>query len=194
MKTQLFTVRSAMNLGNSGGNSAAVLDSHQLAAAAAVAAAAHDDKETALLSEEEQELLLTKTNKLLAAVGLSAKGKYIHSTEELSRVASSLFVAIFESLFKMHISGIVRCPKSPTDYVTNAQLVIDRLSEQIQVDLKHITGDSIVNGDLRVLSNMVNILLRIVSLTRCDCDSLILKASLLYFISWVQCIVRGYCT
>jgi hypothetical protein len=115
-------------------------------------------------SDEHSSVLLSDTNKLLSSVGISAKK--IVSTEELSRVASSLFVAVYESLFHQKINGVVRNPKSTEDYERNAQLVIDSLSDQIQLDLKHITGRSIVSGDLRVLSNLVHILLRIVSLTR----------------------------
>lgn len=115
-------------------------------------------------TEDDTSVLLANTNKLLSAVGI--KAKKILSTEELSRVASSLFVAVFESLFHQKIPGINRNPLTKEDYERNAQLVIDSLSDQIQVDLKHITGRSIVNGDVRVISNLVNILVRIVSLTR----------------------------
>lgn len=76
-----------------------------------------------------------------------------------------MIVAVFESLFHQRIDGIVRNPKSIIHYERNAQLVIDSLSDQIQLDLQHITGKSIVSGDLRVLSNLVHILVRIVSLT-----------------------------
>jgi hypothetical protein len=114
--------------------------------------------------DDDASILLANTNKLLTAVGISAKR--IETTEELARVASSLFVAVYESLFHQRITGVVRNPQTRNDYERNAQLVIDSLSDQIQLDLKHITGRSIVSGDLRVLSNLVHILVRIVSLTR----------------------------
>lgn len=114
--------------------------------------------------DDDTSVLLANTNKLLTAVGISAKR--IESTEELSRVASSLFVAVYESLFHQKIPGVIRNPVSRSEFERNAQLVIDSLSDQIQLDLKHITGRSIVGGDLRVLSNLVHILVRIVSLTR----------------------------
>jgi hypothetical protein len=116
------------------------------------------------IAEDDTSVLLATTNRLLTAVGISSK--QIRSTEELSRVASSLFVAVFESLFQQKIEGVIRNPQSKDDYIVNAQLVIDSLSDQIQLDLKHITGRSIVSGDVRVLSNLVHILARIVSLTR----------------------------
>lgn len=116
------------------------------------------------LADDDSSILLSNTNKLLTAVGISSKK--ILSTEEMSRVASSLFVAVFESLFHQRIKGVIRTPQSEKDYEHNAQLVIDSLSDQIQLDLRHITGKSIVSGDIRVLSNLVHILVRIVSLTR----------------------------
>jgi hypothetical protein len=77
-----------------------------------------------------------------------------------------MFVAVFESLFHVKIDEVIRNPQSKIDYAVNAQLVIDSLSDQIQMDLKHITGQSIVDGDIRALSNLVHILVRIVSITR----------------------------
>lgn len=107
--------------------------------------------------------LLANTNKLLEWVNIM--NKPILSLDELFRVSSSLFVAVFESLFRMQIPGVNRQPKLRNDYIHNAQLVVDHLSEQIQMDLKHITGNAIVDGDKRVLSNLVHILVRIVSIT-----------------------------
>ena len=115
---------------------------------------------------ENPTLLLSDTNKLLSQVGISSKT--ILSVEELSRVSSSMFVAIFESLFLQRIDGIIRSPKSTLDYECNAQLVVDSLSEQIEMDLKHITGRLIAQGDLRALHNLVHIFLRIVSITSQD--------------------------
>ena len=105
-------------------------------------------------------LLLEDTNKLLSAVGIG--GKQVMSYNELCRVGSSLFVAVFEALFNCRIEGINRNPRSQTDYINNAQLVIDALSERVRMNLDHITGRSIVVGDYRALSDLVNLLLRIV--------------------------------
>jgi hypothetical protein len=52
------------------------------------------------------------------------------------------------------------------DYIWNCQLVIDSLSHQLQMDLRHITGESIYNGDDRALSNLVFILLKVSSIAR----------------------------
>jgi hypothetical protein len=53
------------------------------------------------------------------------------------------------------------------DYANNAQCVIDGLSKQIQMGLQHISGESIAKGELRALTNVVDILRRIASITRC---------------------------
>ena len=99
--------------------------------------------------------IIEDTNSLLVAVGISAKT--ISSQRELQRVASSMFVAIFESLFHKRLDKIVRNPKSKSDYAHNSQCVIDGLSETIKMDLQHITGWSIVNGDIKAISNLVSI-------------------------------------
>lgn len=45
---------------------------------------------------------------------------------ELVKVASSMFVAVFESLFHVRLEGIIRNPQSRDEYAHNAQRVIDR--------------------------------------------------------------------
>ena len=109
------------------------------------------------------ETLLSNTNSLLAAAGIDEKK--IKTIGELTRVASSMFVAVFESLFHVKVEGIIRAPKTKEDYVANVQRVIDGLSTQIQMDLQHIKGDSIVEGDIRSLSNLIHIFIRIVAIT-----------------------------
>jgi len=110
------------------------------------------------------EVLLSKTNRLLTAVCIPAKK--ITSFEELTRVSSSMFVAIFEALFHVRIDEIDRSPKSKMAYEQNVQLVVNHLSEQIGINLKHITGELIINGDFKTISNLVNILIGIVSIAR----------------------------
>lgn len=115
--------------------------------------------------EEHQHLsmLLQNTNNLLKHVGISAKK--ISSVAELSRVASSMFVAVYESLFHVRLDGIIRSPQTKDEYAENAQRVIDGLSQQIHLNLQHITGKGIVGGDIRALSNLVHIFVRLVSVT-----------------------------
>jgi hypothetical protein len=43
--------------------------------------------------------------------------------------------------------------------------VIDGLSQQIQMDLKHISGKSIVQGDIKSLSHLISIFVQIVTIT-----------------------------
>lgn len=113
--------------------------------------------------EEEISRLIASTNKLLADVGIERKK--ITSKEELIRVAPSMVVAVFEALYHARIEEIERNPTTRKHYERNAQLVIDNLSEQISIPLTHISGKSIVEGDLRALSNLVYIFKRIVTLT-----------------------------
>ena len=110
------------------------------------------------------ETLLDETNELLARVGISAKK--IQSIGELSRVSSSMFVAVYESLFHSRLDGIIRNPQTRDEYTLNVQRVIDELSEQIQIDLKHISGQDIADGDIRSISNLLHIFARIFNVTR----------------------------
>jgi hypothetical protein len=123
-----------------------------------------EDSESSFYNSDSKSVLIADTNKLLSAVGIGAKK--ITSMEELIRVAPSMFVAIFEALYHMKIDGVVRNPQTREDYIANAQLVIDNLSDQINIDLTHIGGESIVAGDFDALSNLVHIFVRIVSLAR----------------------------
>ena len=118
------------------------------------------------LNPEEEVIsqLLWHTNNLLSAVGINAKK--ISSANELTRVASSMFVAVFEALFHVRLEDIVRNPQTKEDYENNAQRVIDEMSDQIEMDLQHISGRSVVQGDIQALSNLVQIFVRIVAITR----------------------------
>lgn len=107
-------------------------------------------------------MIYRNTNNLLHAAGIT--GKSISSTAELTRVASSMFVTIFESLFKVRLEGVIRGPKTRDAYIHNVERVISSLSEHIRMDLKHIKGKSIVQGELRALSNLIHIFVRIVAI------------------------------
>ena len=63
------------------------------------------------------------------------------------------------------LNGITRNPQTKEAYIANAQRVIDGLSLQINEDLPHITGVKIIQGDINALSNLINIFIRIVSIT-----------------------------
>lgn len=76
------------------------------------------------LVDDDPSTVLASTNNLLAVVGISTKK--VTSMGELTRVASSMFVAVFESLFRVRLEGIIRNPESREEYAHNAQRVIDR--------------------------------------------------------------------
>ena len=115
-------------------------------------------------SSNPTEALLQEANDLLSRVGISAKR--ISSLGELSRVSSSMFVAVYESLFHTRLDAINRNPIIKEEYINNVQIVINELSEQIQIDLKHINGEDIANGDIRSISNLLHIFARIFNVTR----------------------------
>ncbi len=87
--------------------------------------------------------------------------KKFTSLDEMARVASSIFVAVYEGLFNVKIKGVVRKPKSMEDFEINAQRVINNLEDKIQMDLAHISGAAIAQGDLSALTNLVNIFISI---------------------------------
>jgi hypothetical protein len=112
---------------------------------------------------DDDSILIANTNKILTSLGIAFK--QIISMDSFVHVAPSMFVAIVESLFKMKIDGIIRSPRSKSDYIHNAQLMIDCLSEQLKLDLSYITGEMIVEGNTEALSNLVSICLRLLTLT-----------------------------
>lgn len=113
--------------------------------------------------------LVHSTNKLLNLSGFVLT-KEFSTVEEICRVSSSLFVAIFESLFNMEIGEINRQPRGFRDHAYNADLIVNGLSEYIEMDLSHITGEEIVDGSIGAISNLVHILLRIVTITNEEYD------------------------
>ena len=74
--------------------------------------------------DDDPSTVLSNTNNLLSIVGISTKK--VTSMGELTRVASSMFVAVFESLFHVRLEGIIRSPQNGEEYAHNAQRVIDR--------------------------------------------------------------------
>jgi hypothetical protein len=120
--------------------------------------------------EVQEAELAGNVNYLLKLVGINSDEQEVGS-HELLRVASSIFVALFEKLFTIRLDGVIRNPTTKSDYVVNAQRVVDGLAQQIQMDLQHITGLSIVNGDLQALSNLVHIFFHIVSITNAGSQS-----------------------
>jgi hypothetical protein len=104
--------------------------------------------------------VLERTNKLILTVGLSAKP--IEEISELRQCAASMFVAIFESMFRVRVRDIVRVPTYPEDYKRNAQLIIKAITSAFLVDIPHITGASICEGDVRAISDLVDVISNII--------------------------------
>ena len=121
--------------------------------------------------------LLWQTNSLLTAVGVPSSQK-IKTLGELQRVASSLFVTVYESLFQTRLDGVCRKPRSRDELVSNVQCVIDALGRSITVDLSHISAREIVSGgkargaagsgDYRAFNSLLQIFIRICAITGQD--------------------------
>ena len=75
-------------------------------------------------AHEDPSTVLSNTNKLLSIVGISAKK--VTSIVELTRVASSMFVALMEAIFHVRLEEIIRNPQNFDEYAHNAQRVIDK--------------------------------------------------------------------
>ena len=68
-----------------------------------------------------------------------------------------MFVAIFEAMFRVRVRGIVRVPKYTKDYKENAQLIDNALTTAFRVDISHLNGSLICEGDITAISELVNI-------------------------------------
>ena len=69
-----------------------------------------------------------------------------------------MFVLIFENVLHCTLTEQVRMPHSREDHIHNVQCVVDSLAIDIlNIDLSHITGEAIVNGDRQALCNLLEI-------------------------------------
>jgi Domain of unknown function (DUF5745) len=68
-------------------------------------------------------------------------------------------------LFQERIDGIIRNPQAIEDYEENAQMIVNRVGARIHMDLQHITGVAITEGDLMAILNLINIFTRIANIT-----------------------------
>ena len=100
--------------------------------------------------------VLERTNKLISVVGLSAKP--IAEISELQQCAASMFVAIFESMFRVRVRDIIRVPTYPEDYKRNAQLIIKALTSAFRVEIPAVTGNLICEGDVKAISDVVDVI------------------------------------
>jgi hypothetical protein len=103
--------------------------------------------------------LIDEINKFLSSCGRSFR-RFI-SMEIFVSEASSVFVSVVELLYKERIPLLRSFPLEKDDHIFNTQRVIDYLSEKLHVDLNHITGKMIVEGDKLAISNLLGILKRV---------------------------------
>jgi len=98
--------------------------------------------------------MVETANELLAAVG--GAGRRIESLEELQASASSLFVAVFESVFEVELIKVRREHLSDDDLAANAQEVVDATQGWLQETIpEHVTGAAIAGGDVSAITYML---------------------------------------
>ena len=69
-----------------------------------------------------------------------------------------MFVLVFENVLHCKLEEKVEMPHSREDNVHNVQCVIDSLAIDIlNIDLSHITGEAVVDGDRQALCNLLEI-------------------------------------
>eukprot|EP00939_MAST-03C_sp_MAST-3C-sp1_P000970 g970.t1 len=100
---------------------------------------------------------LIKANLLLRKTGVNSKP--MSTVDELQKCASSMFVAVIESMLNRRLKSIVRVPKRRFDYVKNAQSVIDILNVVLRSNLQ-VSAQQISEGHLPSICNLVSVLLR----------------------------------
>ncbi|CAK9016301.1 Centrosomal protein of 95 kDa (Cep95) (Coiled-coil domain-containing protein 45) [Durusdinium trenchii] len=109
-------------------------------------------------SREEREFhesIVRRTNELFVKLNITTRP--IQAFEELQKSASSMFVAIFETLFNVRLKNVIRKPRVVTDYIANAQLVMTALSESLPIDLSFLSGEAIYHGDPMQIHHMLSI-------------------------------------
>ena len=92
-----------------------------------------------------QSSLVARANALLPRVGQDG----FKDEDELKRLACSMFVYLFESLFHS-IDEIERRPRFKAEYAYNADLVIEAMERIVGADLSHISGAEI--AEVRCIS------------------------------------------
>jgi hypothetical protein len=107
--------------------------------------------------------LLSDANRLL--VSLRPDAKVLESVSELQDIATSLFVAVFESLFVVRLRGVVRKPSNETELRHNAMLVLSGLKKMLPKGMvqipPEITAESIVNGNIPAISYLIRFFLEL---------------------------------
>lgn len=79
--------------------------------------------------------------------------------DDLQESASSMFVAIFETMMDIRLKQVHREPEFSWQYGENAQSVIDGLSHKLGLGLDHIDSGLIAEGDLDHIGALVEVFL-----------------------------------
>jgi hypothetical protein len=105
-----------------------------------------DAQPTGDMDEEEYVSML---NRVLRIVGLHAQ---VSRFDECAQ--ASVFVAIFERLFQVRLSNVIRNPETYEDRVLNCQRVIDALGGVTSAD---IAADRICGGDFDAIARLIQV-------------------------------------
>jgi hypothetical protein len=98
-------------------------------------------------------------------LSLRPDAKALESVSELQDIATSLFVAVFESLFVVRLRGIVRKPSTETEFQHNANLFLSGLKKMLPKGMvqipPEITAESIVSGSIPSITYMIRFFLEL---------------------------------
>lgn len=100
--------------------------------------------------------VLLETNALLEKLGFGSRS--FEDYDDLVASVSSMAVALYEKLFQFHLEEIIRVPETSSDYVHNAQRVVDALSGALldeSFDTTNLTGDTLCDGDAASIQQLV---------------------------------------
>lgn len=102
------------------------------------------------------DLLVESTNSLMRTIGMTQRT--FATAEEVRENASSLFVAVFESLFSTRLAGVRRKPDTLEAYAENAQHVIDALRSILPLKIRipgSVTGEAVAQGKASAIAALV---------------------------------------
>ncbi len=97
----------------------------------------------------DEEEYVSMLNRVLRIVGLHAQ---VSRFDECAQ--ASVFVAIFERLFQVRLSNVIRNPETYEDRVLNCQRVIDALGGVTSAD---IAADRICGGDFDAIARLIQV-------------------------------------
>ncbi|GIL70262.1 hypothetical protein Vretimale_3533 [Volvox reticuliferus] len=101
--------------------------------------------------------LVQAANKVIVYAGLITR---VANVEEVRAVcsSSSLLVAALEGFLGRRLEDVLRTPKSPAERAYNINYVVDVLSQLLNCDLSHISGERIVEGSIEDIANILELL------------------------------------